>query len=413
MNFGRIILRNLMGSGYSKERMTIIRPGEKEIDGVKCVESLKALDGKLDLLIVAVAASAVYDLVDEIIETDAVESVMLIPGSLGETKRAGTRRGVGVRINAAHGKDGGGRFSRRQLPGRGLASGFLRLLVHSPRAAAEAAEETGKKFRHAEPERGLHDHPPESEPVARSALHAGAGQPDRPHPRRHAQLLFAERPEIETIGIYVEGFKDLDGLDFAKAVRKGGAEWQAGGGLQVGQDRSRAWAASWAIPRPSPAVRRCSNRWCARPARSWPRTSTSFDDLFYIAGALHRKKIHGKRLGAISGAGFRGGRHGRLHRVGQLLDGNGRPGTEARSSAWKRSWSRRSSMRWWKSETPSTSIPAPTTRPTCRSPRLSCRIPISTRSWSGSTRPRRRCGRWRRASCGPATISTTRRAPCT
>jgi acyl-CoA synthetase (NDP forming) len=30
---------------------------------------------------------------------------------------------------------------------------------------------------------------------------------------------------------------------------------------------------------------------------------TAFDDLFYIAGALHRKKI-GARLGAISGAGF-------------------------------------------------------------------------------------------------------------
>ncbi len=54
MNFGRIILRNLMGSGYDKERLTIIRPGETEIDGVKCVESLKALDHKLDLLIVAV-----------------------------------------------------------------------------------------------------------------------------------------------------------------------------------------------------------------------------------------------------------------------------------------------------------------------------------------------------------------------
>ena len=31
---------------------------------------------------------------------------------------------------------------------------------------------------------------------------------------------------------------------------------------------------------------------------------TAFDDLFYIAGALHRKKIGGNRLGAISGAGF-------------------------------------------------------------------------------------------------------------
>ena len=78
MNFGRIILRNLMGSGYPKEQMTIIRPGETEIDGVKCAASLKTLDHKLDLLIVAIAASAVYDLVDEIIATDSVESVMLL-----------------------------------------------------------------------------------------------------------------------------------------------------------------------------------------------------------------------------------------------------------------------------------------------------------------------------------------------
>ena len=89
MNFGRIILRNLIGSGYPKERLTIIRPGETEIDGVKCADSLKTLDHKLDLLIVAVAASAVYELVDEIIETDAVESVMLIPGGLGETAPCG------------------------------------------------------------------------------------------------------------------------------------------------------------------------------------------------------------------------------------------------------------------------------------------------------------------------------------
>jgi acyl-CoA synthetase (NDP forming) len=30
----------------------------------------------------------------------------------------------------------------------------------------------------------------------------------------------------------------------------------------------------------------------------------SFDDLFYVAGALHKKTIGGRRLGAISGAGF-------------------------------------------------------------------------------------------------------------
>ncbi len=112
MNFGRIILRNLMGSGYPKERLTVIRAGETEIDGVRCVESLKALPQKLDLLIVAVAADAVYGLVDEIIETGAVEAVMLIPGSLGETRKSREpAAALAARINAAHGNEAAARSS--------------------------------------------------------------------------------------------------------------------------------------------------------------------------------------------------------------------------------------------------------------------------------------------------------------
>ena len=56
MNFGRIMLNNIVGSGYDKNRLRIIRPGETEIDGVQCVDSLDALDGKLDLFVVAVGA---------------------------------------------------------------------------------------------------------------------------------------------------------------------------------------------------------------------------------------------------------------------------------------------------------------------------------------------------------------------
>ena len=109
MNFGRIILRNLMGSGYPKERLTIIRAGETEIDGVQCAASLAALPNKLDLLIVAVTADAVYGLVDEIIAAGTVESVMLIPGSLGETmKSREPAAAMADRINAAHGREGGG-----------------------------------------------------------------------------------------------------------------------------------------------------------------------------------------------------------------------------------------------------------------------------------------------------------------
>jgi len=304
MNFGRIILRNLMGSGYSKERLTIIRGGEQEIDGVKCVESLKALAHKLDLLIVAVAASAVYALVDEIIETDAVESVMLIPGSLGETKKSREPAAeLALRINAAHATAGGGPIF--------LGANCLGVVSHpgsydSWFIPLERLPKPQKK-----PERN-------SVMLSQSGAFMITRLSQNPwlDPRymlalgnqtdlTHGDLLeyFAGRPEIETIGIYVEGFKDLDGLAFAKAVRKavcGGKQvvvyksgkTAPGASGVMGHTASIAGGATLfdSVVRQAGAI--------------VAEDFTSFDDLFYIAGALHRKKIYGKRLGAISGAGF-------------------------------------------------------------------------------------------------------------
>lgn len=304
MNFGRIILRNLMGSGYAKERLTIIRPGEKEIDGVKCADSLKALEGKLDLLIVAIAASAVYELVDEIIETDAVESVMLIPGSLGETRKSREPAAVlAARINAAHAKQGGGPVF--------LGANCLGVVSHpgsydSWFIPLERLPKPQKK-----PERN-------SVMLSQSGAFMITRLSQNPwlDPRymlalgnqtdlTHGDMLayFAERPEIETIGIYVEGFKDLDGLDFAKAVRKAvrngkdvvvykSGRTEPGAGGVMGHTASIAGATTLfeSVVRQAGAI--------------VAEDFSGFDDLFYIAGALHKKTIGGKRLGAISGAGF-------------------------------------------------------------------------------------------------------------
>ncbi|MDK9705127.1 MAG: CoA-binding protein [Sulfuritalea sp.] len=304
MNFGRIILKNLMGSGYSKERMCIIRPGETEIDGVKCVESLKALDHKLDLLIVAVAASAVYELVDEIIETDSVESVMLIPGSLGETKASREpAAALAERINAAHAKPGGGPVF--------LGANCLGVVSHpgsydSWFIPLERLPKPAKK-----PERN-------SVMLSQSGAFMITRISQNPwlDPRymlalgnqtdlTHGDMLgyFAELPEIETIGIYIEGFKDLDGLDFARAVRKAvlkgkqvvvykSGKTAPGMGGVMGHTASIAGG-----PVLFESVVRQAGAIVAEDFNT-------FDDLFYIAGALHRKKIGGNRLGAISGAGF-------------------------------------------------------------------------------------------------------------
>jgi acetate---CoA ligase (ADP-forming) len=304
MNFGRIILRNLAGSGYPKERITIIRPGETEIDGVRCVENLRALEGKLDLLIVAVNADAVYGLVDEIIETDAVDAVMLIPGGLGETaKSREPAAAMAARINSAHGKAGGGPIF--------LGGNCLGVVSHpgsydSWFIPLERLPKPNKK-----PERTAVmlsqsgafmitrlSHNPWLDPRYMLAM---GNQSDL----THGDFLawFAERPEIETIGIYVEGFKDLDGLDFARAVRRavrngkdvvvykaGRTAPGAGGALRHTASIAGDYALFESVVRHAGAM--------------VAEDVTAFDDLFYIAGALHRKAVGGRRLGAISGAGF-------------------------------------------------------------------------------------------------------------
>lgn len=304
MNFGRIILRNLIGSGYSKEQLLVLKPGETEIDGVRCVEGLAAIDGKLDLLIVAVAASAVYALVDEIIDTGSVEAVMLIPGSMGETKKSREpAAALAARINAAHGKPDGGPIF--------LGANCLGVVSHPGRYDSWfiPLERLPK---------------PQKKPVRNSVMLSQSGafmitrlsqnpwldpaymialgnQTDL----THGDMLsyFAELPEIDTLGIYVEGFKDLDGLHFARAVRKAvlngkqivvykSGRTAPGQGGVMGHTASIAGGLALfeSVVRHAGAI--------------VTEDLNTFDDLFYIAGALHDKKVGGNRLGALSGAGF-------------------------------------------------------------------------------------------------------------
>ena len=304
MNFGRIILRNLMGSGYPKQQLVVLKPGEAEIDGVRCVAGLKALDAKLDLLIVAVAASAVYELVDEIIESDAVHAVMLIPGSMGETKASREpAAALAARINAAHARPGGGPIF--------LGANCLGVVSH-PGAydswfipLERLPKPQKKKVRDAVmlSQSGAFmitrlSQNPWLDPAYMLAL---GNQTDL----THGDMLsyFAGLEAIKTLGIYIEGFKDLDGLHFAKAVRRavlGGKQvvLYKSGRTAPGQGGVMGHTASVAgdltlfesVLRHAGAI--------------VTEDFNTFDDLFYIAGALQDKTIGGQRIGAISGAGF-------------------------------------------------------------------------------------------------------------
>lgn len=304
MNFGRIILKNLMGSGCPKERLVIIRPEETEIDGVKCVESLAALPAKLDLLIVAVPSGAVYPLVDEIIATDKVHAVMLIPGSMGETEASKEpAAALAARINAAHGKgDGGPVFLGANCLGvvshpGGYDSWFIPL-ERLPKPAKKAKRNSVLLSQSGAFMITRLSRNPWLDPAYMLAL---GNQTDL----THGDMLtyFGARDDIETIGIYVEGFKDGDGLDFVRAVRRAVA-----GGKQVvvyKSGRTDAGAAGVMGHTASVAGDPAVFESVVRQAGAMVADDVDvFDDLFYIAGTFHHKTVGGKRVGGISGAGF-------------------------------------------------------------------------------------------------------------
>ena len=350
-NFGRIILENIMAEGFSKEKIVIIRAGEDEIDGVRCISGLGSLNElknldeiknfdampensgnkkagatdtgsgkgwknvgktgnagnvrkKLDLFIVAVGASQVPELVDQVISLNAAHSVMLIPGGMGETRESRERADqVKEKINVAHATpEGGPVFLGANCMGviskpGGYDTWFI-------------PEEKLPK------ERGMASH--------RAALisQSGAFMLHRTHQcpeLRPAYMIsmgnqtdltlgdmvsyFQNCDTVDVIAVYAEGFNDLDGLKFCTAVHQAvlaGKEviFYKAGRTPEGEAATSSHTASLAGD-----YMVCEN--CVRQAGAIvARTFTEFQELFFLAENLNDKKIAGNRLAAVSGAGF-------------------------------------------------------------------------------------------------------------
>lgn len=305
MNFGRIILKNIIASGYDKAKLKILKPGDdKEIDGVRCVPDLASLDHKLDLLIVAVGADATFRIVDDVIASDAAESVMLISGGLGETQSSREpAKAMLERINAAHQNDGGGpvflggnclgvvshpgNYDSWFIPGELLPKPRKKEQRNSAMISQSGAFMITRLSKNAW-----------LDPAYMIAI---GNQNDL----THGDMLsyFADHDDIDVIGFYIEGFRDLDGLAFAQAVRRAvtkgkqvvvykAGQSAAGQGATMGHTASIAGDYGLCV-----SVLKQAG---AMVAESFGE----FSDLFYIASTLHAKTINGNRLAAVSGAGF-------------------------------------------------------------------------------------------------------------
>ena len=304
-NFGRIILDNILAEGFSKKSIIIFKEGKKDINGVQCLKNLKGLKKrKLDLFIVAVGAAQVPDLVDDIIRLDAADTIMLIPGGMGETidskKRA---EKVIAKIDKAHNlEDGGPVFIGANCMGVISKPGNydtwfiptekLRKQKNIKYCRAALISQSGAFMLHRSHQC------PQMNPAYMISMgnQTDLTLGDMVH-------YFKTSDQVDVIAVYAEGFNDLDGLEFCNAVREAvlaGKEvvfYKAGRTLE-GKAATSSHTASLAGD-----YMVCES--CVRQAGAIvARTFSEFQELVVLAETLSKKTIKGNRLAAVSGAGF-------------------------------------------------------------------------------------------------------------
>ena len=220
-NPGHIIVRNLLREEFPLERVFVIKPGTEEFLGCRCVPDIDSLPEPVDLLIVGVDGGQVPAVVEETIRLEKAESVILIPGGLGE--REGTEERVhAMRASLAESRagawggpilNGGNCLGIRSIPG-----GYDTMFI---------------------PERKLPI--PREEPVAPIAvlsqsgafMVAKASKLGRLNPKYLISIgnqvdltvgdyltHLGKDESIRVFACYVEGFRPGDGLAFLEAARE-------------------------------------------------------------------------------------------------------------------------------------------------------------------------------------------------
>ena len=218
MNPGRVILRNLLRDGFDADHVWVVKPGLERMEGCRCVPDLESLPDRVDLLIVAVSAADAPAIVTRAIGFDAAAGLIVIPGGLEE--KHGTDALVGGMHDAlATARAGGGGplvnggncLGIRSRPGR-----YDTLFIPTAKLAAPSgpagpvailSQSGGFAISRLSRLRGI-------EP--RYVITVG-NQMDLTIGDYLAYL--ADDPAVEVIGVYIEGFAPLDGLQFLRAAR--------------------------------------------------------------------------------------------------------------------------------------------------------------------------------------------------
>lgn len=307
-NFGRVILDNIRECGFPPEHLHVIKEGTSEIDGVACVPSVFHLPEKVDLLVASIDADQTTALVDDVLcaneKSDACSSIILIPGGMGE--KSGTEsvherlRQAVEKTRTAHRRApvllGGNCMGVRSAPGR-----FDTFFV--PKEKLDARRNAPAKRCAIVSQSGafLITRLSNLEYLDPALAVSIGNQVDLTV--SDMLRVIARRDDIDCIGVYVEGFNDLDGLSFLDAVQEAIAAGKVvvfykAGRTRAGRDAAQGHTASLAGDYDI-----CQAAVAAAGAIVTD-TFKEFEQLLELATDLHAKQVHGKRVGAISNAGY-------------------------------------------------------------------------------------------------------------
>jgi acyl-CoA synthetase (NDP forming) len=304
MNMGRIILGNILGGGFDSKRAFVIRPDADTIDGVACVPTIGDLPGKVDLFVVAVGAAQVPQVLEELIDNDAANAVILIPGGLGE--KVGSEDiadSLATKIRRAHESDDGGPVF--------IGGNSLGVISHPGRYDTMFIPETKLA-------KSRGDHPRSACFISQSGAYIIANLSRMPWfdpayalsignqiDLTAADLLrhIKNDPEIDVFAVYMEGFKPGDGLVFAQAVRdtvalgKDVVFYKAGrttAGRSATAGHTASVAGDYAV---------CEAA-ITEAGAFVAADFNEFSDLLRLCVGFRGKTVPGRRLAAMSNAGF-------------------------------------------------------------------------------------------------------------
>jgi acyl-CoA synthetase (NDP forming) len=303
MNLGHIILNNILREGFPRDRVYVVKPGLKAIEGCVCVPMVSDLPEAVDLFILTLAAEQSVGVIEELMAVEKVRSVILIAGGIGEkqgTEMLGDKikdlllksRQEGKLAPVVNGGNcmgiysGPGKYDTTFIPEYKLPPPKKKnpRLIYISQSGAFMASRMSKN--------------PQAEPLYAISLGNQIDLTVSDYLR-----YFKNRQDVSLYALYIEGFNPGDGLVLARAakeiVREGRMvlvykSGRTAEGKQATSSHTASVAGDYAVCR---SILEGAGVFVAE-------TLSEFENALKNLPLLASKTPVGKRVGLISNAGF-------------------------------------------------------------------------------------------------------------